>query len=62
MTDDKAPLDGCPRCLTRNNPPTGTAADGQRLIAVYRCDCGHTWRTCWDPRTLDRPDPADLTP
>jgi len=41
-------MDGCPRCLIRNNEPhdIGYAAGG--YYASYRCTtCGHTWWTAW---------------
>jgi hypothetical protein len=39
-------LDGCPRCLRRDNEPrTWDEATGK---ATYRCRCGHTWATWWE--------------
>lgn len=58
MTEPKQPLDGCPRCLTRDHEPTATTEADGRLTATYACDCGHTWHTCWAARALPDPEPA----
>jgi len=47
-----APLDGCPRCVRRNNPAIDVRPDGDPdwpgITAVYRCaGCGHNWMTSW---------------
>jgi hypothetical protein len=39
-------LDGCPRCLRRDNEPRSW--DETTGKATYRCRCGWVWSTWWE--------------
>lgn len=49
LADLTAPLDGCPECACRDNPPLSFEAPTPgSVMARYRCQgCGATWWTSW---------------
>lgn len=58
QSDRRPYSDLCPECTAIVVLPESMLRSGVRVTCSYRCLCGHSWVTCWDPGAVEGRDAA----